>query len=160
VPLKAIPVEVLSPDGDQPYAPPAEAPVPGSNVLGRLKVVAILGIILGGLSLLWALLMAVEIPLALSGALDEGRGPDDPPREVMAAVFLVLLLLSLGLGLLQILSGVRTLKRQRGARGLGLACGIASICSLWVCCLYPFCLAFGIFALVTFASDDVRRALE
>lgn len=163
VPAQPAPEGPLPQSGDSPPEPPAPATLPRATtepnpkLVANLKAAGILSIVLGGLVLAWALLMAIEIPLSLSGAFEDGH--DDPPREAIAAIFAVLFLLSVGLGLLQIVSGVRLLQLRKGARTLATVSGIATLAALWVCCLYPFCVPLGVYTLVILSREEVREVL-
>ena len=124
------------------------------KTLFRVKLAGIFALIVGGLSALWALLMVLEVLLALAGELD--TGPDAPPMEVMVLTFLGLLVFSAATAALQVTGGVKLLRRSKDARGWGIAAGIAGCASLWNCCIYPLCLAAGIYTLVVLLMKDVK----
>ena len=52
------------------------------------------------------------------------------------------------------------LRKSPGARKLGIAAAIASICSMWTCCLWIFNLGLGIYALIVLARDEAKTVLN
>ncbi len=79
-----------------------------------------------------------------------------PPPLIM----LVVLVLSAACGIVELVAGIMLLKRTPGARTLGLVSGFVSCVSVWGCCVYPFCLAAGIFTLILLFKEQYRLLLE
>ena len=125
------------------------------------KLVGIFNTVVGCISFGWALLCLIEIPVAFYMAAEERHrgGPAGPSPILMALIFLVMLGLSVATGIVELMAGIRVLKRREGARKLAFFSAIASLCSLWGCCAYPFCLAAGIYTLVILAREDVKQIL-
>ena len=123
------------------------------------KLVGIFNIIVGILSLLWAGLWGfVVFAVAMAGQEMHGRG--DPPPEVVSLFYLVAAALALAGGIIQLAAGTKVLKGSPGARNMGLFAGFLSCASLWGCCVYPFCLASGIYTLIILFGQDAKSFLE
>jgi len=139
----------------QAAAPSALAP--GANAALHVKLIGIFDIIAGGLSILWGLLMVFGIIGVLTGAMEED--PNAPPAAVMIVLYIGMLILGIGAGIVDILAGVRVLKRRPGSRKLALVAAIVCCASAWGCCIWPLCLAAGIYSLVALNKDSVKAAL-
>lgn len=127
-----------------------------AKILSRLKLAGIFNIVVGSLSLLWAILM---LPQAFFSPVLARLDPE-VPRALMIGVILVMSALSAGCGVVELLAGIKLLMRGPGARKLGLISGFVSCAGLWGCCIYPFCLAAGIFTLILLFKEDYRVFLE
>ena len=103
VPAAGLPGDVL-------FAEPLAAAGPGANAALHIKLIGIFDIIAGGLSILWGLLMIFGIIGVLTGAMEED--PDAPPAAVMIGLYIGMLVLSIGAGIVEILAGVQVLKRR------------------------------------------------
>ncbi len=150
------------------YASPQSPPAPWDSPYGAAgyretaaagfevhrNVVAVAGIVIGGLSLVWGTFCGYAALLALSGGLP--AGPD--PRAI-AALYIAMAVFSLSAALVQLVAGVALLLKRRRARGLGILSGIVSCASVWGCCIYPFCLGFGIYSLVVLTGSTAQQSL-
>jgi len=143
--------------GDIPVVEPLAAAGPGANAALQIKLIGIFDIIAGGLSILWGLLMIFGIIGVLTGAMEED--PDAPPAAVMIGLYIGMLVLSIGAGIVEILAGVQVLKRRPGSRKLALVAAIVCCASAWGCCIWPLTLAAGIYSLVALNKDSVKTAL-
>jgi len=127
-----------------------------ADILSSIKRIGVFNIIVGCLSLAWAMLMLIEIFAARSGFLHR-RDPSLPPVEEMVVIFSLLFIFSLISGLIQLLAGIFILQRKNLGRTLGLISGFLSCFSLWTCCGYPFCLGSGIYTLIVLFGENVRN---
>ena len=126
-----------------------------------IKVAGIFNIILGSLSVLWAGLMGLYAGLFASGAIPTENGSQPPQVALLVTIFLVMAIPSLIAAVIEIVAGIKLLRRSRGARTLGIVAGFVSVLSLWSgCCLWPFGIASGIYTLVVLFRDTSRLALE
>ena len=123
------------------------------------KLVGIFNIVVGVLSLLWAGFCALEV-LFIPAMPQREFGRGAPPKEFLIGVFFVMLLLSVIAGIIQLVAGTKVLKGSPGARITGLVSGFASCASLWGCCVYPFCVASGIYTLIILFGQDAKSFLE
>lgn len=131
-----------------PGVPPAAAPAAvAPAILTHIKVIGVLNIIAGVMSVLWGLLCLIEIAMAFGLALDVlppdvaadfGRGDDSPV----------------------LMAGIRLLKRPKGSRKLGLAAGFAGAFSVWGCCVWPVGLGVGIYTLVILFGQAAKNFLD
>ncbi len=118
------------------------------------NVAAVAGVAVGGLSLLWSLFCVYVALYARTVGLPEG-----PETQVVLAAYAALAVLSVLTGIVQISAGVSLFLRWPRARNLGLVSGIVSCTSLWGCCIYPFCLGYGVYSLVVLCGRDAQELL-
>jgi len=145
-----------------PYPPPpwpgAGSGMPPSVTIGsdrlqsRVGIAGGLMLTLGILTVAWAGLMVFYAFAVDAGMFDEMAEPETPP-ELMLGVFVVLGVLSLASGIVELVAGVNLLRRRLAARTLGIAAAILGLCSLWACCVSPFAIGFGIYALVVLVPN-------
>jgi len=159
-PLGPTPPPAASPTQRPAPIPPSfsQPPSPPSRILTHIKVVGIFNVIVGALSGLW-FLFSLMVIMAVAGGMMEGD-PDAPPLAFMYALWAGIGILSLVSGIIEILAGVRLLQRHPAARRVGLVAGFVSCASLWGCCVWPFCLASGIYTLVILFREEARLLLE
>lgn len=125
---------------------------------GNLRLLAILTLIMGGVSLLWSIYM-----LYRAWAVSAGRVPLEPgslSRDMVATFIVVLAVLAIGTAVVELVAGIMLLRRSSGCRTMGIIAGVVSCASLWQCCVFPFCLAVGIYALVVLCGRDARDVLD
>ena len=145
-----------------PYRPPpwsgTGSGMPPSVTIGRDRLQSRVGIAgglmltLGILTVLWAGLMVVYVFMADTGVFD-GAGDPEMPRAFAVGLFIILGVLSLASGIIQLVAGVNLLRRRLAARTLGMTAAILGLCSLWACCVWPFAIGFGIYALVVLVPN-------
>lgn len=99
--------------GDQAYF--YEMAVASFEVHRRL--LGIFGIVVGVLSMLWAGACGLVVSLVIAGEMP--NPPPEPGLEVIAAVYGVLGVLSIGTGILQIVAGISLLRRGAVAGSWG-----------------------------------------
>ena len=63
-------------------------------------------------------------------------------------MFIILAVLSAGSGIVEQTAGIQLIRKRLAARTLGITAAILGLCSLWTCCVWPFAVGFGIYALV------------
>ena len=141
---------------DIPVAEPLAAAATAGPAALHLKLIGIFNIIAGVLNGLWAGLMVLEVFAVLFGAFE---ADPDFPAPVAAILFLGMFVLSAAAAVFLIVTGVRMLKRAPGSRKLGLAAAIVCCASVWGCCIWPLCLAAGIYSLIALNKDSVKAAL-
>lgn len=138
-----------------PYSPVASDP---ARVASNIRLAGIFNIIVGILSLLWAVLMLIETFVAPFMAKEDPHGP---PPGLMVVIFLLLFLISVGAGVVQLIAGIRLDKCRKGSRTIGLVSGFASCASiLWGCCICPFCVASGIYTLILLFKEPYKAFLS
>jgi len=123
------------------------------------KIVGIFNIIVGVLSLLWVAFCVIGM-IVFATMPQHELGRDAPPAGFGLGMYFVMFLLSLIAGVIQLAAGTKVLKGSPGARGMGLASGFVSCASLWGCCVYPFCLASGIYTLIILFGQGAKEFLE
>ena len=149
------------PPGGQMPAYGGRAPYPGSAAAEfetHRKLIGIFGMIVGGLCLLWGLFCGFVVFCVTADVLP--NQPPDVEPEVVAGIYVVCGILSGGPGLLQFLMGISLLRWKPSTRTLGIVAGAISCLSLWSCCVYPFCLGWGIYALIILCGRGATEALK
>jgi hypothetical protein len=144
-------------------APQMTAPLPqppGNGILTHIKVVGILNIVSGGVSLLWAILMVLEIIAAMAGAFDANPEMRGMPRGALAAMFGGFLLLSAIAGSIELAAGIGILLRKAWARKVGLVAGFVGVLGLWGCCVWPLNLGVGVYTLVVLFKSGAKAAMD
>jgi hypothetical protein len=152
-----------------PFAAETYTPAYGGEMPGRsaaatsLEVhrylIAIFGLSVGLLSMLWAVLCAfLAACYSIVGALPDM--PREPEASVGAAGYAVMAGLTLLVGILQIVAALPLFWKKRIARGLGITSAVISCISIWGCCIYPFYLAFGIYSLIILCGRSATEMLD
>ncbi len=159
-----------APSQGSPFAPPASlygrpppaspyGPPPRRSLEPHFKVVAIFNIILGVMTFGWAFIWLAELVLFATGQIEPETA--DEFSNLFAIVFVVVLLfLSLAAGVIHMLAGVRMLGPKPGARVVAIIAGIAGICSIWTCCLWPLGLGAGIYTLAIVLRTEAQDLLK
>jgi uncharacterized membrane protein HdeD (DUF308 family) len=130
-------------------------------MVNQVPVVAILLIIEGILECLAGLFVAAMGPMmfTMMSQVPQQPGMQQPPKEVvgiMGAVYVVLGVVVLCVGILRIVAGIRNLKyRGRVLAIVALAAGILPSLTCW--CL-PTSLGLLIYGLIVYLNSDVARA--
>jgi hypothetical protein len=141
--------------------PQAPAPQPpGNGILTHIKVIGILNIVSGGLSLLWAILMVMEIMAIMTGMLDAHADMHETSKEAVAAIFGGLFLLSAIAGSIELAAGIGILLRKAWARKVGLVAGFVGALGLWGCCAWPLNLGIGVYTLVVLFKSGAKAAMD
>jgi len=149
-----------------PAAAPAQAPemlltMSQANTLMSIKMAAIFNIVVGILSVLMAGLMVFYAVFFMVGMPREMAAQNAAGMfKVMGITSGVAAILSLISAAIQILAGAYLVMRKPAARMLGLVAGFASCVSLWTYCVWPLCLAVGIFTLIVLFRGSTKQALE
>ena len=123
------------------------------------KMVGIFNIIVGVLSLLWAAFCVIGM-VTFAAIPERELGRDAPPAMFGVGMYFIMFILSLIAGIIQLMAGTKVLKGSPGARNMGLVSGFLSCASLWGCCVYPFCLASGIYTLIILFGQNAKDFLE
>jgi hypothetical protein len=149
----------------QPGFPPAAGlatPADDPGALSTIRTAGIVNIIVAVVNALWAGLMALETAFIALGAMDAdfAKDPDSPPKAVMVVMCATMFFFSAATTAVQALAGFALLNRKPSAARLALASGIASVVSLWGCCVYVFSLGAGAFTLYVAFSEKTKAALE
>jgi hypothetical protein len=145
---------------------PADSPAAAEQRVGfHLKMIAVLSLLLSGLSLLWVLFLfstalaiqneAIELP-----PIPEGFEDVDGFWENVSVSYMVIGGLSLVMVIGLAASGICLLARWPIARGLGILVAVLCCASLWQCFLYPFCLGLGVYSIAILFGPDARLVLN
>jgi hypothetical protein len=149
------PAQPLAPAyGDQAYF----SEMAFANFETHRRLLGIFGIIVGVLSMLWAGMCGLVIFLVMEGEMP--NPPQEPELKVVAALYAVFGVLSIGTGILQIAAGISLLRRTRGCRKVGIVSGIISCVSMWGCFAWVFGLGYGVYALVILCGRNAIMAME
>jgi hypothetical protein len=147
-----------------------EATSPYGNAPMLVRLAGIFNIIVGSLSLLFALIqvgVGIMAYLANSGRL--GTAPATAPDPFGDAMMMGICggagLFNLVTGLLQIVAGISLLRKTPRAYGFGIAAVVASFAAVlgyWVVCCFVsiFPLGCAIYMLVVLCLDHCRRFLR
>lgn len=124
----------------------------GSGLTAKLRMVGMFNCAMGSLSFIMVLFYSVYVVMVLvnpSAIIELMRqNGQELPTSVFALVYGGLALLSLLSAVVQMAAGIRLIKSAPSARNYGLASGIISVMSLWLCCTFPLSIACGIFTLM------------
>ncbi|MBM4018578.1 MAG: hypothetical protein FJ288_09670 [Planctomycetes bacterium] len=132
-----------------------------AGALANLRMAAVFNIVAGIVSVLMAgLLVFYAVMFATMGMRTEMPLDSPPVFKILIGFSAVAALLSLASGAVQILGGTYLAMRRPGARTLGLIAGFASCVSVWGYCVYPLCLAAGIYTVIVLFRRETREMLE
>ena len=130
----------------------------------HIKVVAILMIVQGSLEILMGLFFTAMGPLVFGltrwTSTLPGAAPPPPGMDVSmgiaSAIYVVMGLPVLAVGILRIVAAIRNLKfRGRGLGIVALACGAVSVMS---CYCFPTSIALMVYGLVVYLDQQSQRA--
>jgi hypothetical protein len=98
--------------------------------------------------------------LSQSAAGGGGAGTAPPPTWVLVALYGGMGIMSIAVGVLKLVGGLKLMRLRPGAWGWGLAAGIAGCPQVWcsLFCVMP--LAVAIYTIVVLCRQDVRWYLH